>query len=670
MRTCPSASSRPSRLAATRAPWPLARRGLRRRHARRRRPRRRRRAAAPTSAAAPSPARPARVRVAPAPAPGRRGRLRDVRRPAGHDHLRDVGRHHRARQPAEDRRRLPGDEPEHHGQGRRWPTGTTYWPKLQTDLAGGNAPDVFLMDGPAVPRLPDPRPAAGPHPVHRQGRLRHEPAGRPRRPGLHGPRRPPLRAAARPEHDRPVLQQDDVRRGRPPLPGRHLGLEQARRGRDEADQDVRRQDLAVGLLHRDDGHGELLVVARLAGRRRHPQPRQEDRGHRHRPGGGRHPVPPGPHLQGQGHGRSRAAAARATRSRTARPPWRRTAPGSSPPTRRRASTSAWRPLPKGPAGQATSVNPSGVVAYKGTKSPDAAWEFIKCYTGPELQAMVASLKASMPANKQVLTGQYATSFDGGKTFADALAYAHLKPSFAGYNEFSTTLQDELDTKVFNDNQLTAKAALDEVTPAAPEAPGPVNAGSPPAPTARRRVTSRPGVGTRSAARPAAGPRTRSAPRAAGRRGPLGPPVPGPDAHRAGGPVRRPDPGHARDQPDEVGHAHAPAVRGPRQLREAARRRPVPQGAPQHGLLHDRVRPAGPGPRPGPRHGAQPADPGDRLDPHRVLPAARDLGDRDRARLALDLQPDRPPQRHPRRRSGSRPSAGSPTRRWRCPRSSR
>jgi multiple sugar transport system substrate-binding protein len=122
------------------------------------------------------------------------------------------------------------------------------------------------------------------------------------------------------------------------------------------------------------------------------------------------------------------------------------------------------PLPKGPAGQATSVNPSGVVVYKGTKSPDAAWEFVKCYTGPELQGMVADLKASMPANKQVLAEKYATSFDGGKTFADALAYAHLKPSFRGFNEFSTTLQDELDAKVFNEKQLTAKAALDEVTP--------------------------------------------------------------------------------------------------------------------------------------------------------------------------------------------------------------
>jgi multiple sugar transport system substrate-binding protein len=122
------------------------------------------------------------------------------------------------------------------------------------------------------------------------------------------------------------------------------------------------------------------------------------------------------------------------------------------------------PLPKGSAGQATSVNPSGVVISKDTKAQEAAWEFVKFYTGPEAQGMIAALKASMPANKKVLTEQYATSFDGGKTFADALAYAHLKPSFKGYDEFSTTLQDELDTKVFNDNQLTAKAALDEVTP--------------------------------------------------------------------------------------------------------------------------------------------------------------------------------------------------------------
>jgi multiple sugar transport system substrate-binding protein len=122
------------------------------------------------------------------------------------------------------------------------------------------------------------------------------------------------------------------------------------------------------------------------------------------------------------------------------------------------------PLPSGPSGRATSVNPSGVVIYKNTKHADAAWEFVKCYAGPDMQTKIADLKASMPANKQILADVYAKSFDGAAVFAGALAYAHLKPSFRGYNEFTTALQDELDSKVFNDNALTAKAALDEIAP--------------------------------------------------------------------------------------------------------------------------------------------------------------------------------------------------------------
>jgi len=122
------------------------------------------------------------------------------------------------------------------------------------------------------------------------------------------------------------------------------------------------------------------------------------------------------------------------------------------------------PLPKGPAGQATSVNPSGAVVYKGTKNADAAWEFVKCYTSPEMQKMVAALKASMPANLSVLKDTYATSFDGGKTFAETLTYAHLKPSFVGYDEFNTALQGELDNNVFNEATKTAKQALDDITP--------------------------------------------------------------------------------------------------------------------------------------------------------------------------------------------------------------
>ena len=108
------------------------------------------------------------------------------------------------------------------------------------------------------------------------------------------------------------------------------------------------------------------------------------------------------------------------------------------------------PLPKGPAGQATSINPTGAVVFKGTKSPDAAWAFVKYLASPAAQTKLMELKASLPANKEVLAGPFATSFDGAKVLADAIAYAHLKPSFKGFNEWTTALQTELDANVFNE----------------------------------------------------------------------------------------------------------------------------------------------------------------------------------------------------------------------------
>ena len=99
------------------------------------------------------------------------------------------------------------------------------------------------------------------------------------------------------------------------------------------------------------------------------------------------------------------------------------------------------PLPKGPAGRFTSVNPTGAVVFKGTKAPDAAWEFVKYLASPAAQTKLMELKASLPVNKEVLAGPFATSFDGAKVFADALAYAQLKPSFKGYNELTTDAPD-------------------------------------------------------------------------------------------------------------------------------------------------------------------------------------------------------------------------------------
>ena len=53
---------------------------------------------------------------------------------------------------------------------------------------------------------------------------------------------------------------------------------------------------------------------------------------------------------------------------------------------------------------------------------------------------------------------------GAQVFADSLAYAKPKPSFAGYDEYTTILQAELDENVFNAPNKTAKEALDTVAP--------------------------------------------------------------------------------------------------------------------------------------------------------------------------------------------------------------
>jgi multiple sugar transport system substrate-binding protein len=122
------------------------------------------------------------------------------------------------------------------------------------------------------------------------------------------------------------------------------------------------------------------------------------------------------------------------------------------------------PLPKGPAGAVTSINPTGAVVFKGTKNPDAAWEFVKYLASPAAQTKLMELKASLPANKEVLAGPYGASFDGAKVLADAIGYARIKPSFKGYNDFTTALQTELDENVFNANNKTVRQAIDDVLP--------------------------------------------------------------------------------------------------------------------------------------------------------------------------------------------------------------
>jgi multiple sugar transport system substrate-binding protein len=123
------------------------------------------------------------------------------------------------------------------------------------------------------------------------------------------------------------------------------------------------------------------------------------------------------------------------------------------------------PLPAGPAGQATSVNPTGAVVSASTDNPDAAWEFVKWLVGPEAQELLMQSKAALPVDKSVLSGSYSEAFEGSDVFAQALEYAHLKPSFQGYEEWSGTLQEELDTQVYDVPNKTAREAIDSVIPA-------------------------------------------------------------------------------------------------------------------------------------------------------------------------------------------------------------
>ena len=119
-------------------------------------------------------------------------------------------------------------------------------------------------------------------------------------------------------------------------------------------------------------------------------------------------------------------------------------------------------LPAGPAGKATSVNPTGAVVYAGTKAPEASWLLAKYLASPAAQEKIMALKASVPVNKEILSTTYPASFDGAQVFADSLAFAHLKPAFPGYNEFNTILQTELDENVFNAPNKTAAEAIASV----------------------------------------------------------------------------------------------------------------------------------------------------------------------------------------------------------------
>lgn len=104
------------------------------------------------------------------------------------------------------------------------------------------------------------------------------------------------------------------------------------------------------------------------------------------------------------------------------------------------------PMPKGPAGRATSVNSAGFVMAKNSKNPDAGWKWIQFVLSKKGQTRLAELGFAIPARMDVAESdaylKQAVPIDH-KIFLDATTYAHPKPVFEGYDRWSSAFGDAL-----------------------------------------------------------------------------------------------------------------------------------------------------------------------------------------------------------------------------------
>lgn len=128
------------------------------------------------------------------------------------------------------------------------------------------------------------------------------------------------------------------------------------------------------------------------------------------------------------------------------------------------------PFPSGPAGRATSVNSAGFVVAKNSQHPDEAFQFIKFAMGTKGQTRLAQLGFAIPVLKSVAESSaylnQPNSAINQKVFLDALQYAHMKPSFKGYDEWSTVVGDALIPVWLGQSPISQ--VLDQIKPAADE----------------------------------------------------------------------------------------------------------------------------------------------------------------------------------------------------------
>jgi len=127
------------------------------------------------------------------------------------------------------------------------------------------------------------------------------------------------------------------------------------------------------------------------------------------------------------------------------------------------------PMPSGPAGRVTSVNSAGFVIANGSKHPDASWQFLKFVLSSAAQTRLAELGFACPVLQSVAESaaflQQATPINH-QIFLDALAYAHMKPVFRGYDEWASAVGDGMGVVWRGEAELSP--TLDSVVVAADE----------------------------------------------------------------------------------------------------------------------------------------------------------------------------------------------------------
>ena len=128
------------------------------------------------------------------------------------------------------------------------------------------------------------------------------------------------------------------------------------------------------------------------------------------------------------------------------------------------------PIPKGPAGQATSVNSAGFVVAKDSKNPDAAFEFLKYVLSEPAQTRLTELGFACPVLTSVAESdtflKQSTPINH-QVFLDSLAFAQMKPVFKGYDAWSSAMGDGMapiwaGEAEFDPTLDDAVAAADEV----------------------------------------------------------------------------------------------------------------------------------------------------------------------------------------------------------------